>query len=81
VVLLPSRDDALRRFRERTAAAVEPADVHAGQVIERAGGAAQLSAMYDRLLDVVAARPATRVVPVTGNRPEETYPTLLAALH
>jgi predicted kinase len=62
-VLMDDRDEVVRRFNARTAAAAEPAHVDAGRLVTRLGGDAALFAMYDRLLLVISARPAAVVLP------------------
>lgn len=61
-VLMTGRDDAVRRFRERTSAAATPAHVEAGELMASFGGQAALEAMYDRLLLVLSHRPQARVI-------------------
>ena len=69
IVLLDSKENSLRRFVGRgdvtTAIAVGPAE---------------LSAMYDRLLSVIATRPAARVVPTTASQVERAYQDFLNGL-
>jgi predicted kinase len=62
VVLMDGRDEVVRRFNERTAAAAEPGHVESGQLIARLGGDDTLFAMYDRLLLLLSARPLARVL-------------------
>ncbi|MEH0974403.1 AAA family ATPase [Micromonospora sp. CPCC 205546] len=80
MVLLDSRENALRRFAERSRTSTDPAHLDAQRMLERHGGAAELAAMYDRLLAVVATRPATRVVRSEHGRVDEAYRELLACL-
>lgn len=80
VVLMCERDEAVRRFTDRTAAAATPNDVEAGRVVESVGGADALFLMYDRLLLVIAHRPAAhRIVSVEGDV-ESTYRAVLCAV-
>jgi predicted kinase len=80
VVLLDSRENVLRRFAERTRAAAEPAHVEASELLQRLGGEAKLSDLYDGLLWVVADRPRVRVVLSEAGQVEQTYRNMLAAL-
>ena len=80
IVLLDSKENTLRRFTERSRAAADPAHVEAHQMLERSGGLEELSAMYDRLLIVVASRPTARVVPVASGEVERAYRDLLGSL-
>jgi hypothetical protein len=49
-------------------------------MLERSGGLEELSAMYDRLLAVVASRTTVRVVPVASGEVERAYRDLLGNL-
>ncbi|BCL17394.1 AAA family ATPase [Micromonospora sagamiensis] len=80
VVLLDTRDEALRRFAERGRISGDPAHLDAERMLDRHGGAAELAAMYDRLLKVIAARPATRIVRSVAGEVERTYRDLLTCL-
>jgi predicted kinase len=66
VVLLDSKDNAVRRFAARpTSERVEPAMV---------------AQMYDDLLAVIAARPGVKVVPTVDGEVERAYQDLLSCL-
>ncbi|WP_432825329.1 AAA family ATPase [Dactylosporangium sp. CA-092794] len=65
VALVETRAGALRRFVPRPGPAVTQAEV---------------GEMYDRLQTVIAARPATRLVPSIEGDPDATYASLLAAI-
>jgi predicted kinase len=80
IVLLDSKEEVLRRFAERTWVAADPAHVHAHHMLERHGGAEALSAMYDRLLDLIATRPAAKVIHSTDGAVEHTYQRILSNL-
>jgi len=80
IVLIDSKDNALRRFAERGR---QPAGTPAAQAHELAGhrgGNGELAAMYDQLMAVVAARPSALVVPTSRGRVDEAYQDLLSAL-
>ncbi|MGC9671476.1 AAA family ATPase [Planosporangium sp. 12N6] len=80
IVLLDSRENVLRRFAERTRSAADPAHLEAQDVLDRLGGYPELSAMYDRLLALIASRPTVKVVPSEQGDPERTYRLFLACL-
>lgn len=80
IVLMDSKDNALRRFSERTELSADPAHRDAQEMLDRAGGLTELAAMYDRLHTVIATRPRTVVIPNPANQPEAAYARLLAAL-
>jgi predicted kinase len=80
IVLLDSKEEVLRRFAERTRIAADPAHVQAHQMLQRHGGVAALSAMYDRLLDLIATRPAAKVIYSTDGGVEQTYQRILSQL-
>ena len=75
-VLTDSRDEALRRFEERTAAAATPAHVEAGELMDRLGGRPALEAMYDRLLLVLSHRPNAQVIHSIEGDIDATYAEL-----
>jgi predicted kinase len=80
VVLLDSRDNALRRFAERSRATVDPHHVQAHEMVERDGGEALLVAYHDRLLAFLADRPHATVLPSVAGDPVRTYESLLTLL-
>ncbi len=89
VVLMTTRDEAVRRFEQRTRAATEPTHVEAWQMIGTetetetetdVGVGVGVGAMYDRLLTLLEQRPAAVVVDTAPNDPEATYRRLLDAL-
>ncbi|EMD25040.1 hypothetical protein [Amycolatopsis azurea] len=67
----------LRRFAERTRAAAEPEHVEAHEML---GGPAQLAAMYDRLVELVATRPKAAVVRTGHGLIRQAYEGLLEQL-
>lgn len=79
-VLMDGRDDAVRRFTERTARAATPAHVEAGRLMETFGGRPALEAMYDRLLLVLSHRPRARVIQSRDGKVDEAYSELVARL-
>lgn len=86
VVLTADRDVCAARFLARNAAAAgipgaEPTHADSQFLLERSGGVAQLGAMYDRLLLVIAARPQARVVVAPEGAIEQTWAAFTAALH
>ena len=80
IVLLDSRENTLRRFAGRSRAATDSAHVAASEMLARHGGSDELSAMYDRLLSVIASRPAARVVPTTAGQVDRAYQDFLDGL-
>ncbi len=79
IVLWDTKENALRRFAERSRAVADPAHAAAQRLLDRSGGAAELAAMHDRLAVLVAARPVTVVSSVAGE-PDLTYRRLVEAL-
>ena len=49
-------------------------------MIDRRGGREELSAMYDRLMSVIAARPAAHIVPTSSGQVEQAYRDFLHSL-
>ena len=76
-VLSDNRDQLLRRFTERTAAAAEPAHVDAGWLVSEAGGTDAFMAMYDRLLLILSSRPGAQVVNCPQGAQDAAYAELL----
>jgi predicted kinase len=60
VVLMDSKQNSLRRFRERGRAQVDPIRPEAQPAPTAQTGAAELSDLYDRLVRFVATRPKAR---------------------
>ena len=80
VVLMVTRDEAVQRFLDRTAAGADPAHVDAGRLVEQVGGRDALERMYDRLLLVLSHRPAAKVITARDGRQDDVYRELLALL-
>jgi hypothetical protein len=78
VVLLDDRDAAVARFDARRDDTVW--NLHNRRVVADLGGDAFLASMYDRLLEVVAARPAAVLVRSVPGAVEETYAGVEQAL-
>jgi predicted kinase len=75
-VLMDARDNAVRRFTERTEAAKSQGDIEAGQLMDRLGGQPALEAMYDRLLLVLSHRPRAQVIQSREGAVDQTYAEL-----
>ncbi len=78
IVLMDGRDEATRRFTERTRTAAEPAHVEAGELVDQLGGEPTLAAMYDRLLLVISTRPRARVVQCPEGAIDAVYREVLS---
>lgn len=77
IVLVSSPDEAVSRFVRRSATSMEPGDRDAATQVERDGGAdAQIRAMYRQLLEVVDARPASRILTTVDGDVDATYAAL-----
>jgi predicted kinase len=61
-VLMDGRDNAVRRFLDRTTASTALAHTEAAALMDQFGGQPALEAMYDRLLLVLSHRPDARVI-------------------
>lgn len=79
-VLMDDRDESVRRFEARTAAAAEPAHVEAGRLVEQLGGRETLFVMYDRLLLLLSARPHAQVLLCREGTADAVYARMLDAL-
>jgi predicted kinase len=80
IVLLDSKENVLRRFADRSLAALDPAHIEAQEMMDDVGGVAELSAMYDRLISIVASRPSTKVVPTEDGHVDQAYRDLISSL-
>jgi hypothetical protein len=80
IVLLDSKENVLRRFAERSRAALDPAHTDAQEMLDRAGGAGELAAMYDRLLSVVASRPSVKIVTTEDGQVDQAYRDFISSL-
>jgi hypothetical protein len=80
IVLLDSKENALRRFADRSQAALDPAHLDAHEMVESVGGPAELAAMYDRLCSLVASRSSARVVPTTTGQVDQAYRDFISSL-
>ena len=80
LVLLDSKDNSVRRFLTRSAATGLPAHQEAQEMLDRAGGLPVLETMYDRLMDVIAARPDTHVIATEDGHISQTYRAVLLHL-
>ncbi len=80
VVLLDSAQNAIRRFLDRGLATTDPTHVEMQQIVDENGGVGALAEMYDRLLAVVASRPAARVVHTTSGQIAQAYRDFMRSL-
>ncbi|MCE0540479.1 ATP-binding protein [Kineosporia rhizophila] len=80
VALISTMDDVLARYSRRAKAPETQEHRDAAALLERSGGTDELRPMYERLLTVVAARPATRQVLTVEGEIEQTYQRLLEAI-
>jgi predicted kinase len=79
-VLMDGRDNAVRRFTERTATSTALPHVEAGRLMARFGGQPALEAMYDRLLLVLSHRPNARVIQSREGQIDQAYGELVRLL-
>jgi predicted kinase len=77
IALLSDPVEAGVRFARRSARPQTREHRDAAALQERSGGAAGLGELYDRLLTVIAMRPATRTVLTVDGEVEQTYRRLL----
>ena len=68
------------RFERRSATSVDPAHRQAAELERRTGGREQLADTHDKLLTVLASRPATRVITTIDGDIDGAYAQLLDAL-
>lgn len=70
IVLMDTKENALRRYAQRP---------HQKTLHQRVGNA-ELSTMYDQLLEVIATRPAAKIVPTDAGEVERAYRDFRTAL-
>jgi hypothetical protein len=80
VALLGDPHEAAARFARRSADPETPEHGDAAALQERIGGPDALPGQYDRLLAVIAARPATRTITVPDGEIDQSYAALLTTL-
>jgi hypothetical protein len=80
LVLLSSPQDVADRFMRRSRDSVTAVPRDTPALLERSGGVGELSAAYDRLLEVVASRPRTRTLMTVDGELEQAYRDLLAQI-
>jgi predicted kinase len=76
-ILTDDRDEVVRRFNARTAAATDPAHVEAGDLLAALGGDATLLTICDRLLLVSAARPGAHVLACPEGAADAVYAQII----
>ncbi|HEY9252563.1 ATP-binding protein [Nocardioides sp. NBC_00850] len=79
VMLETVEDDALRRFHGRDDGS-DPWHPIVREIVAESGGDEHLRAYAAKLADLVAQRPATKVVPTVAGEVDATYDSLRAAL-
>ena len=78
ITLMDTAHNAVRRFFERDRLAEDPAHRVAQEMVDEAGGVAELVRMYERLQEVIAARPNTQTVWSVDGQPDRAFRDLLA---
>jgi predicted kinase len=77
IVLMDSKPDALRRFTVRAERTGDPAHRAAAEELDRQGGAAELAAMYDRLLEIIATRRHVIVIDNPEGQADTAYAEII----
>jgi predicted kinase len=80
VALVSGVEDVVARFARRAQAPETQEHRDAVALQERSGGMDELRVMYGRLMDVIAARPATRVVVTVDGEEAEAYRRLVEVI-
>lgn len=79
IVLIDSKDNALRRFTQRPRSATDPhQDTH--EVLDRIADPQAWSTIYDELMSLVASRPTATVIPTDAGQAQRAYRDLLNTL-
>lgn len=79
-VLTDYRETLIERFHRRTETSPDPAHREAGELVARLGGDDTLQRMYDRLLQVINARPTAFVLHCPEGAEDEVYRAITARL-
>lgn len=79
VMLEAAEDDAIRRFHSRDDGD-DPWHPIVSEIVAESGGDEHLKAYASKLTELLARRPATKVVPSVAGEVEATYASLRAAL-
>jgi predicted kinase len=80
IVLLDSKRHSLRRFYRRAEASDDPVHVEAQQMVDLAGGPPELEAMYERLVDLLDARPRARILRTQSGEVDRAYHDFVSQL-
>lgn len=79
IVLLDSKDNALRRFTQRPRSATDPhQETH--EMLDRIADPEEWSVIYDELMSLVAARPTATVIPTGSGQVQRAYRDFLTKL-
>ncbi len=78
--LISDRDDVVRRFERRSATSDDPGHREAAELQRRSGSREHLAASHDKVMAVIAARSATRVINSTDGDIDGAYAELLTGL-
>lgn len=77
ILLFTEKDEAIRRFKERSYAQGHTSGFRAGGLIDTGGRETKLASMYDEMIETASQRPNTiKIEPEFGNE-DETYQELL----
>ena len=76
-VLMDDRDTVVARFQRRAAETGDPVHRDAADLVDSLGGEAALQRMYDRLLQVLNARPHAVSIHCREGEQDEAYRTIL----
>ena len=80
IALLDSKENSVRRFIERAAASRQSSFRETAEMLGRQGRLADLDEMYDRLMALLVARPATSLIRVRDGAVQRAYHDLLGVL-
>lgn len=80
IMLLDTKQHSIERFEHRGSTAELPWHRQVQAIVDENGGRGLLADMYERLVDVLQARPATTVVPSVAGAVQQTYDAVRAVL-
>ena len=81
ILLLVDKDEAIRRFKERSYAQGYSSGFRPGGLIDTGGREEKLSKMYDEMMETTSRRPNTARIEVKLGDVDDTYAKILAFIN
>ncbi len=81
ILLFTDKDEAIRRFKERSYAQGYESGFRPGGLIDRGGREEKLATMYDEMIEIADKRPKTAKIEVELGNADDTYAKILAIIN